>query len=174
MRPTLSVLTVLLAAAFAVPANAQTIEDFNKAEAALAESWAQLPLSFRNVHFVTEATGFGAYVERPEGAFAQGEDITVYAEAIGFDFAPTDDAQNGFGVTVDLKLSDAAGTVLSEKPDFLTLPLKSHSQNKEMYLSLSLSLKGPPAGDYVLEYTAHDLSSGETAVITMPFSLAAP
>ncbi|MBU1307667.1 MAG: hypothetical protein KKF33_19355 [Alphaproteobacteria bacterium] len=72
--------------------------------------------------------------------------MTVYAGPIGFDFAPTDDAQNSFGINVDFKLMDAAGTVLSENPDFMALQLKSHSQNKDMYLTLTLTLRGPPAG----------------------------
>lgn len=64
--------------------------------------------------------------------------------------------------------------MLSAKPDFVTLPLKSHWQTKEMHLSLTLTLKGPPAGDYVLDYAAQELSSGETAVITTSCSLTAP
>ncbi|MEO5806340.1 hypothetical protein [Devosia sp.] len=174
MRTALSVLTIVLAAAVAMPAYAQTVEDYDTAKAALDESWNQLPLSFTNVRFVTEATGFGVYTEKADAIFKDGEPVTLYAEPLGFKFAKTDDDQNSFGFNFDFKLKNPAGDVLSEKPDFLKTEMKSHSENHEFYVMLTLNLKGAPAGDYVLEYTGHDLSSAETAEISVPFTLAAP
>ena len=50
--------------------------------------------------------------------------------------------------------------------------LVSQAQNREFLVSLTLSLNEAPAGDYVLEYLAHDIASDETATISMPFTIA--
>ena len=48
----------------------------------------------------------------------------------------------------------------------------SHAENHEFFVTLTLNLTGAPAGDYVLEYTGHDMAKDQSGSFEMPFSIA--
>ena len=61
--------------------------------------------------------------------------------------------------TGDVLISDKAGHV----QNFPLSTLNSHHKNKELTLTVSLTQTKPfPPGEYVLEYTIHDLPSGNS------------
>jgi hypothetical protein len=168
-------LTIALAATLlalgTVPALAQSIEAIDAADAAVFAAWEQTPLAFRNVQFVTEATTFGIYTPKADSNFKPGEQLLVYAEPVGYGFKENGDGTYSFGVTIDLSVKDASGAVVAEQANFAEASLSSRARNREFIVSISLDLSGAPAGDYTLEYTAHDIASDETAPITLPFTV---
>lgn len=156
----------------AAPASAQTIEAIDAADAAVFAAWEQTPLSFRNVRFVTEATTFGIYTPRADSTFKPGETLLVYAEPVGYGFKDNGDGTYSFGVDIDLSVKDTSGAVVAEQPKFASASLVSRARNREFIVSITLDLSGAPAGDYVLEYTAHDIASEESGLISLPFTVA--
>lgn len=152
-------------------ASAQDLQSILAAEAAVEAAWAQTPLAFRKTLFVTEATGFGIYSERADANFAAGEPILVYAEPVGYGYEENADGTHDIGFEVDLLVKTADGQVVGGQDGFARLVLTSHGRNREFMLSLRLDLDEAPAGDYVVEYTAHDIASDKVGVISLPFAI---
>ncbi|MHB1103949.1 MAG: hypothetical protein ACYC0C_14485 [Devosia sp.] len=172
MRRLATALAATLLALGAAPAFAQSIEAIDAADAAVFAAWEQTPLSFRNTQFVTEATTFGIYTPKADSTFKQGESLLVYAEPVGYGFKDNGDGTYAFGVNIDLSVKDASGAVVAEQANFAEAILASRARNREFIVSITLELSGAPAGDYVLEYTAHDIASDESGVISLPFTIA--
>lgn len=173
MRKPLSVVVTLVLLAFAAPALAQTSGDFDKAEAALSQAWDQMPLGFSKIAFITEATGFGVYKEKADAVFKQGEPIVIYAAPVGYGFKDNADGTHDFGFDVDLKLKTPGGEVVAEQANFSDVRLSSHAKNREFFVTLTLNLTDAPAGDFIIEYVVRDIASDKSAVISLPFTLAA-
>ncbi|MDP1731366.1 MAG: hypothetical protein Q8L54_09360 [Devosia sp.] len=155
-----------------LPAAAQSLEAIEAAEQAVSAAWDAAPLSFRKVLYVTEAAGFGVYVEKPDAKFRQGEQIIVYAEPVGYGYKASGDGTYDLGFRVDLRIMTPRGKTVLEQNDFATLQFTSHFMNREFLLTLTLDISEAPAGDYVLEYTVHDTASDKTAPISLPFTIA--
>jgi len=154
------------------PAPAQSIDDINKAEAALDAAWAQLPLTIRHATFVTAApTGYGVYTARPDAKFKPGERIVAYAEPLGYAWKTNADGTYTFGFDVDVAIEAADGTELQKQPNFAHLAFTSHARNHEFMVTLDLDLTGAEPGNYIAAYTLRDIASSKTATISLPFSI---
>jgi hypothetical protein len=159
-------------AAGAATAPAQTIEDIETAEEAVVAAWEQTPLMFRTAILAdTPPQGFGIYYERAHNEYAPGEPIVVCAEPVGYAWRENADGSYTFGFDVDLLLKTTDGTVVGGQDDFEHLELTSYAKNREFMLTLTLSLDGAPAGDYVVQYTTRDIASDKSGVISLPFSI---
>lgn len=162
----------LAAALFAVPpALAQDLAALTAAEQQVAQAWDATPLTFRKTLFATSIDAFGVYTARDGSSFPPGEPIVVYAEPVGYGYRTNADGTFTFGFNFDLKVKNAEGDIVAGKDGFANFELVSRAQNREFLVSLTLSLNEAPAGDYVLEYLAHDIASDETATISMPFTI---
>lgn len=171
MRRLATALATTLLVLGTTPVLAQSIEAVDAAEAAVFAVWDKTPLAFRTALFVTDATSFGIYTPRPDSVFKQGEQLLVYAEPVGYGYKDNGDGTYGFGVNIDLAVKDKAGAVVAEQADFASAILASRARNREFIVSITLDLSGAPAGDYVLEYTARDIASEETGLISLPFTI---
>ncbi|MDR3475657.1 MAG: hypothetical protein P4M09_28755 [Devosia sp.] len=173
MRRALLAGFAVLSLLYATPAPAQNLNDIDKAEKALDSAWAQGPLRFRQAFFVsTPPAGFGIYEARPDAPFKKGEKLIVYAEPVGYGWKDNGDGTYNLGFDVDLAVKGADGTELAKQPNFAHLSLTSHARNHEFMLVITLDLTGADPGKYVVEYTAHDIASPKSAVISLPFSVA--
>ena len=160
------------AALFAAPpALAQSLDALVAAEAAYAAAWDATPLTFRKTLFVTGIDAFGVYTEKQGAVFAPGEELVVYAEPVGYGYKTNADGTYAFGFNFDLVVKTDTGEVVAGQDNFATFELVSKAQNREFLVSLTLSLNEAPAGNYVVEYLAHDIASDETATISMPFTI---
>ena len=162
---------VAFALVTAAPAGAQDLSALTTAEQQVSAAWDATPLTFRKTLFATEITAFGVYQGKDGSSFAPGEQIVVYAEPVGYGYKTNADGTFTFGFDFDLKVKDADGDIVAGKDGFANFELVSKAQNREFLVSLTLSLNEAPAGDYTLEYLAHDIASDETATISMPFSI---
>lgn len=163
---------VLAAALLAAPqAGAQNLEALTAAEQQVAAAWEATPLTFRKALFATRIEAFGVYTAKDGNSFRPGEPIIVYAEPVGYGYRANADGTYAFGFNFDLRVRKADGDIVAGKDQFATTELFSRAQNREFLVSLTLSLNEAPAGSYVLEYLAHDIASGETATISLPFSI---
>lgn len=154
------------------PGWAQSLEALDAAEAQVAQVWEETPLTFRKALFADKIDAFGVYEPKQGTVFSPGEPIVVYAEPVGYGYQSNDDGTYSFGFDFDLVVKTAEGQIMGGQEKFARTELKSRVQNKEFLVTLTLSLDGAPAGNYVLEYLAQDIASDETATITMPFTIA--
>ena len=120
-----------------------------------------------------------AYREHtPANVFRPGETIVLYLEPVGFGHqaitaTSTDDVGiNGSSVsmpmyliemTVDIIISDAAGTQLQALEDLPGASFISHRENTEFPLVVTLTQSEPfPVGDYILSYIIYDQVTGQS------------
>ena len=154
------------------PAQAQTLAAIEAAETALAAAWDATPLAFRTAVFATsDVAEFGRFTPRDGSEFAPGEPIIVYAEPVGFGWT---EGAGGFrsGFDIDLTIRRPDGVPLLEKPDFMEAGLEGATRNRDFMLLMTLDLTGAEPGSYILDYTVRDVASDETALISLPFSIA--
>lgn len=134
---------------------------------------ATLPFSIGKAIFVdAPPQGYGMYAARTAQAFAQGEPLISYVEPVGLTWRQAGDGQVESHFTVDLELMDPAGEVLAEQKAFGSFTFKGTVRNQEVFAKLTLTLDGPPAGDYVLRYRFRDAVSGAVALSDQPFTIA--
>ena len=90
---------------------------------------------------------------------------------MGYGYTTTPEGKNSFGFDFDLVVKTDDGEIVAGKDGFAKFELVSNAKNREFLVSLTLTLNEAPAGNYVLEYLAHDIASEETATISMPFTI---
>ncbi len=165
--------SVLLAAMmFCNAAQAQTLQEIDKREAAVLEAWNATPLTVRRAIFVEgHPEGFGQYVERANNVFKKGEPLVTYVEPVGYGWRDIGNGMYEFGFKTDWLVKSADGKVLGGKEDFADISKKSRARNREFDVVLSLALSDIAPGDYVLEYTLHDIASSKSYTISQPFKI---
>ncbi len=177
---------MLLAVSFAAPAaaadlvgkagEAQSLADQGKyieaiaaLDAAADTLWEQAPLTFRRALWVAgPPNGFGAYNPRETNVYAAGDQMIVYAEPVGFGWAKTGDIWQ-MNIAVDLAIKSKEGEVLLSQENFQKLALSSRVRNREFMTTLTLTLTGIPAGEYIADTTLRDQVSGKQGTMSLPF-----
>jgi hypothetical protein len=179
-------LGMLLAVSFAAPAaaadvvaratEAQALADqgkFIEAIAALDAAsdalWEQAPLTFRRALWVAgPPNGFGAYTPRETNVYAAGDQMIIYAEPVGFGWSRTGDIWQ-MNLAADMVIKSKESEVLLSQPDFQKLTIASRLRNREFMTSLTLTLTGIPAGEYIADTTFRDQVSGKQGTMSLPF-----
>jgi hypothetical protein len=167
-------IAVLLAVSvFYGVAQAQTLEEIDKREAAVLEAWNATPLTIRRAIFVDgHPDGFGQYVQRANNVFKSGEKLVTYAEPVGYGWKDIGGGVYQFGFKVDFLVKTADGKVMGGQEDFADIALKSHARNREFDVLLNLNLSDIEPGDYVIEYKLRDIASSKSVSFSQPFKIA--
>jgi len=161
---------LLAAVLLASPAAAQNLQAIDQKEAELVAAWEKSPLVIRKAVFVTEkAPLYGAYSPRPSSTFKRGETLLAYLEPVGYTWKPSGEGVT-FGISLDVVLKSKDGKVLGGQEKFLNYQQTSRHHIRELMLNVNLNLGNTPPGDYVAEFTAHDLGD-KKATIAMPFTI---
>jgi hypothetical protein len=154
-------------------AHAQSLEEINKREAAVLEAWNATPLTVRRAIFVVEHPDvYGDYVERKDNVFKKGDKLITYAEPVGYGWKDIGGGFYQFGFKVDFLVKTPDGKVMGGQENFADLAMKSRAHLRDFMVTLNLDLGNTSPGDYVLEYTLHDIASGKTFMINQPFKIA--
>ncbi len=177
---------MLLAVSFAAPAaaadlvgkagEAQALADQGKyieaiaaLDAATDTLWEQAPLTFRRVLWVAaRPDGFGVYNPRETNVYASGDQMIIYSEPVGFGWAKTGDLWQ-MNMVADLAIKSKEGEVLLTQPGIQKLALASRVRNREFMSTLTLTLNGIPAGEYIADTTLRDQVSGKQGTMSLPF-----
>ena len=150
-------------------ARGRVVEAIDALDEAAVALWERSPLVFRRGIWVAEAAGYGVYTPRPNGNFAPGEPMQVYAEPVGFGWR-----RNGelyvTDIAADVVFRSPAGKELYRKDEFQLLQLSSRVRNREFMCNFTYSLTGVPKGDYIAT-TLRDRVSGKTGSFTFPFTI---
>ncbi|MBV9828784.1 MAG: hypothetical protein JO001_24400 [Alphaproteobacteria bacterium] len=172
MRSVYFVLTAAWLAAVPV-AQAQSIEEIQRRDAAVYEAWEKTPLTIRRAVFVSEhPNGFGEYAERGSNVFKPGEKLVAYVEPVGYGWKEQGDNSYEFGFAVDFLIKSADGKILAGQENFAKLNQQSHARNREFMVTLTLDVDGAPPGDYKLEYKLRDITGEKNTTVTLPFTIA--
>jgi hypothetical protein len=172
MRTLFAALCALLLALS--PAAAQSsLSTYDAVRAGLLAVWAEMPLSFRNASIVEgSVAGYGNYQPAASTRFSSGAPIHVYVETFGYGWRSNDDGTFSVLLDVDLSLRNAEGKVVASEERFLSTDLRSRSQNLETFLTFDATLTDFAAGDYSLEFTVRDQTSGKSGSFSLPVTLA--
>ena len=131
--------------------------------------WEQAPLTFRRTLWVAAPpNGFGAYNPRETNIYAAGDQMIIYAEPVGFGWEKTGDLWQ-MNMAVDLAIKSKDGEVLLTKEDFQKLSIASRVRNREFMTTLTLTLNGIPAGEYIADTTLRDQVTGKSGTMSLPF-----
>ena len=171
MLRTLVLMLAFLAAAGA--SRAQTLQEIDRLDAAVVEAWLKTPLTIRRAVFVAEhPEGFGEFVARTSNVFKPGEKLVAYVEPVGYGWKANGKDSFDFGFDVDFLIKSPDGKIVAGQENFAKLRQTSHARNREFMLTLTMSLDGAPAADYVLEYKLRDITGNKSAIVTLPFKIA--
>jgi len=153
--------------------HAQSLQDVEKAQAALIAAWEKTPLSVRRAIFVAKkAQGFGQFEERSSNVFKPGEPLIAYAEPVGYGWKDVGNGVFEFGFAVDFLIKSPDGKILAGQQDFAKLAERSHARNLEFMVTLTLNVTGAPPGDYVVEYKMRDIAGDKSTSFELPFKIA--
>ena len=131
-----------------------------------------LPFAVRNSTFVaSDVRDFGIYERRETNVFAPREPIMVYAELIGYDLR-FKDGRYAFDYFCSFRIRDEAGNVLGSQDNFQRISNAGDSPSRDVYLTLTYTFDGLPAGNYQLQTIVDDLVSGEQTDFTQDFVIA--
>jgi hypothetical protein len=162
-------------------ANNSHLAELEAAREQYLTAWNSTAFSSQLDVFIAEGTdaGYGVYREHiPANVFRPGETIVLYVEPVGFghqairNTSTEDVGINNASVsmplylvdmTVDIIISDAAGTPLQALEDLPGASFISHGQNTEFPVIVTLTQSEPfPVGDYILTYVVHDQVTGQS------------
>src|SRR5215210_7551160 len=165
-------MSLLLLAGLMSAGLGQSLQDVEKAQAALIAAWEKTPLTVRRVIFVAKkAQGFGQYEERSSNVFKAGEPLIAYAEPVGYGWKDIGNGMFEFGFAVDFLIKSPDGKILAGQQDFARLAERSHARNLEFMVTLTLNVTGAPPGDYVVEYKMRDIASEKSTTFELPFKI---
>ena len=152
--------------------HSQSLQEVEKAQAALIAAWEKTPLSVRRAIFVAKkAQGFGQFEERSSNVF-KGEPLIAYAEPVGYGWKDVGNGMFEFGFAVDFLIKSPDGKILAGQQDFARLAERSHARNLEFMVTLTLNVAGAPPGDYVVEYKMRDIAGDKSTSFELPFKIA--
>jgi hypothetical protein len=157
----------------AVGKAAPTLADIDALDRAVTDAWEQMALTQRRALFVsTPANLYGGYAARPSNVFAQGEKLLTYVEPVGYTWRPSEGGTYRFGLTLDFAVKTPGGKILGGQQAFQSFDFTSRFKNREVFVSVTMSLEGIEPGNYVLVYTLRDQGSAKTSSFEQPFTIA--
>jgi hypothetical protein len=164
---------VLIAAiVFCGVAQAQSLEEIDKREAAVLEAWNATPLTVRRAIFVAEHPDvYGDYVERKDNVFKKGDKLVTYAEPVGYGWKDIGGGFYQFGFKVDFLVKTPDGKVVGGQENFADLAMKSRAYLRDFMVTLNLNLGNTEPGNYVVEYKLRDIASSKTYTINQSFKV---
>ncbi len=134
-------------------------------------AWSAQDLAFTTAVFVeAAASSYGKYSPRNDSSFAASDVITVYAEPIGYDFAPSADGFR-YDLEVGFRLLNTTGQVLAEQNGFASFSGEARTMRKELGTSLSFQFEGLPAGSYILSADFTDKIGEKSASLSLPLTI---
>jgi hypothetical protein len=149
----------------------KSVEDVDKARAAVAEALSRAPLSFRRILFVSEVPdGFAAYKPRENAIFAPEEPLIVYTEPIGVEWRKDGDEFSS-KLVVDFEIRTPDGKVLAGQRGFGEFTLSAREPPLDYMSHIKLDVTGAPAGSYILGLTIHDANSNKSKSTDLPFEI---
>lgn len=131
------------------------------------------PLELKNLQFTeSEAGGFGMYQTRQNNTFIQGETFLIYAEPKNHTTKEIEQGLYEIHIKEDIYILDMEGNILWGQKDFLDYHIFSHSPNKEIFITNSITQDTPfPKGEYQFQLVLKDVFSQKTIEQSIAFAV---
>ncbi len=140
-------------------------------DAVVARLWDKVQLTFVETLFVSDRPkSYGVYNPRPNSIFKPGEDMTIYAEFIGYEFGRDGDYFT-IGLKADTEVKSEAGKLIGGQKEFLTLSHRSRVPAREFFAVITYSFSGLAPGKYVVTTKLNDQNSDQWASFDLPFEI---
>lgn len=155
-----------------LPAKADPLDDWKKAEAQAEDAWRKLPMSTRNATFISESpTGYGIYKIRETNVFKPEDELITYVEPLGYDWKPLPDGLVNMGFDSDFTIRNEQGKIVAHQPNFAQSIVQNHHRAREFYIEFTLSISEMPIGSYTLTYTIRDIASDKSTSFDQSFEI---
>jgi hypothetical protein len=105
---------------------------------------------------------FGGYDPRGNANFKSGDEMHFYAEPRNLVFPKGGNGKYTIAFAVDQEVTDSGGKTL-KKNDFQQFKIDSRSRIQDLFLNLTVSLTGAPAGKYNVKFRIRDKNSKKSA-----------
>ncbi|HLQ27481.1 MAG TPA: hypothetical protein VK138_16575 [Acidiferrobacterales bacterium] len=151
-------------------------KDYQAAIGKLTEAQEQIrneaPLELANVILVAQkAQGMGQGIKpRPNNRYRAGQEILVYLEPQNYGIRSQSGGYHA-QLVLDLLVKEPAGKQLFEQKAFGRFPVDTARLVRDLYLNVTVTLTGAPAGKYLLEVVAHDVVGDKSANVTIPVEI---
>ena len=154
----------LFAAALALAAPAALAQDVEALERQLDKARDAAPMTIRNFMLVKRpAKHFGDFEAREGNTVGGSEQFHFYAEPRNLVMKQAAGVYEA-ALEVDIEVSAEKGRE-QKQPRFMSVKIPSRSRIQDLYLNLSVSLGGAPAGKYNIKFVVRDLNSKKSATV---------
>ena len=110
------------------------------------------------------AAMFGDIHARADASYSGSEPLLFYMEPKNLVYARSGGLYKP-GFSVDLAVLDADGEVIASQDKFGAFDFSSQSRFQDIFVNLTLTLTGVPAGDYTVRFTVRDANSKKSATV---------
>ena len=125
---------------------------------------AEAPLSMEPFVIVSRpAALFGDIVPRKSTTFSGDDELLFYMEPKNLIYKKDAGGAYAPGLEIDLEIADSAGDVVATKDAFGSFKFTSKSRLQDIYVNLTVTLSGAPAGDYTIRFVVRDINSDKVA-----------
>ena len=113
---------------------------------------------------------YGDYAPRSNAVFTGSEEQRYYLEPKNL-ISRTGAGSYEPAFEVDLEILTADGKPVGSKPRFGSFRLPAKSPVYDIYMNLTVTLDGAPAGNYNVRFIVRDLNSKKTATVTQKITI---
>ena len=141
-------------------------------EEALSLIWNKAPLELNNIIFCEGEPpgGFGFYQRRSNNIFSEGETFYLYTEPKFYSIKEIEENLFEIYFKLDLYILDMENNIISGQKDFLEYHIISHTPNKEISVSTTITQDDPfPKGEYQFLLVLKDVASQKTVEQAISF-----
>jgi hypothetical protein len=132
----------------------------------------EAPLSMEPFVIVSRpAALFGDIMPRKGASFAGTDELLFYMEPKNLVYKKDAGGAYAPGFDIDLEVIDAEGDVVASKKKFGSFKFASKSRLQDIYVNLTVTLNGAPAGDYKVRFTVRDINSDKVVQVEKPITM---
>ncbi len=143
-------------------------EALSAVRGAMLQVWNEMPLIVEETGLVQSGGNvLGRNNLRPTNVYNVGEKIYVFIKPAGYTI-PKKAGMYQIGMKADFEVYDSSGKLLGGKKDFGSWVLETRYPTFSFNMTLTYSLTGAPAGEYVIKTTIRDIFAEKRAEVETP------
>ena len=120
---------------------------------------------------VVRGRGDGLWRIQADAVFAPGAELRIYAEPVGFGWKDENGAETTTFRTA-IEIRNAKGLILAKSSAPAVLEKTSRSKSRDFHITVTFTLPDLKPGDYQLVLTVTDATTGKSAPIELPITIA--
>lgn len=151
----------------ALVAQGKPLDALDMLDKASEAIWAITPLTVRQALWITRPPSAGMFSRRDSNSFNSGEPMVAHFHTAGYGWEKRGDLwQTNWAMDFIIRTPD--GKVIGGQKNFDNLSVGSTSRNRGVVGTVTYTFR-LPTGEYVVETTVRDKTTGKTAHFDLPF-----